>query len=297
MKYLENIKEYIALTKPRVVMLLILTAFIGMMLAINYEHGPISYIKAFLSIVGIFLSASAAAIFNQLADQKIDSIMLRTKKRPLVQGKISQTNAFIFGMALTIIGMGLLIFFVNTITAILTFLTLIGYAVIYTMYLKKLTPQNIVIGGIAGAAPPLLGWTAITNTISAEPLLLVLIIFVWTPPHFWALSIYRHKDYKNADIPMLPITHGLEYTKLNILLYTILMCVVTYLPYCIYMAGAFYFITVSILNIIFLYYSVLLYIIKDYSEYVEYAVKTFKYSIIYLMLLFICLLIDNFIFY
>jgi len=297
MNYLEHIQEYIALTKPRVVMLLILTAIIGMMLAINYEHEPVGFIRACLSILGIFFLASAAAIFNQLADQKIDSIMQRTKKRPLPQGKISQANAFVFGITLTIIGMAVLLFYVNAITAILTFLTLIGYAVVYTMYLKKLTPQNIVIGGIAGAAPPLLGWTAITNSISAEPLLLVLIIFVWTPPHFWALSIYRHKDYKNADIPMLPITHGIEYTKLNILLYTVLMCAVTYLPYCIYMAGIFYFITVTILNIIFLYYCIALYIIKDYTEYVEYAVKTFRYSIIYLMLLFICLLIDNFIFY
>ena len=174
---------------------------------------------------------------------------------------------------------------------------MIGYAVVYTLFLKKLTPQNIVIGGIAGATPPLLGWTAITNSIAAEPLLLVLIIFVWTPPHFWALAIYRHKDYKNAKVPMLPITHGIEYTKLNILLYTVLMCAVTYLPYCIYMGGVFYAISVSILNIIFLYYSIALYVIKDYTKYIEYAVKTFRYSIIYLMLLFICLLIDNFMMY
>lgn len=297
MNYFSNIQEYIALTKPRVVMLLILTAIIGMLLALNYEHEPVSFSKAFLSIFGIFLLSSAAAIFNQLADQKIDALMLRTKKRPLPQGTISQNNAFIFGIVLTTIGLAILIIFVNTITAVLTFLTLIGYAVIYTMFLKKLTPQNIVIGGIAGAAPPLLGWTAITNSIAAEPLLLVLIIFIWTPPHFWALAIYRHKDYKNASVPMLPITHGIEYTKLNILLYTILMCAVTYLPYAIYMSGIFYFVTVTILNAIFLYYSIALFVIKDYQEYIEYAVKTFKYSIIYLMLLFICLLIDNFMYY
>ena len=214
-----SIHEYIALTKPRVVMLMILTTIIGMILAINYENAPVDLIKASLSIIGIFFLASAAAIFNQLADQKIDAIMLRTNKRPLPQGTISTYNAFIFGLTLTIIGVSILYFYVNSITAILTFLTLIGYAVVYTLFLKKLTPQNIVIGGIAGATPPLLGWTAITNSIAAEPLLLVLIIFVWTPPHFWALAIYRHKDYKNAKVPMLPITHGIEYTKLNILCY------------------------------------------------------------------------------
>ena len=292
-----SIHEYIALTKPRVVMLMILTTIIGMILAINYENAPVDLIKASLSIISIFFLASAAAIFNQLADQKIDAIMLRTNKRPLPQGTISTYNAFIFGLTLTIIGVSILYFYVNSITAILTFLTLIGYAVVYTLFLKKLTPQNIVIGGIAGATPPLLGWTAITNSIAAEPLLLVLIIFVWTPPHFWALAIYRHKDYKNAKVPMLPITHGIEYTKLNILLYTVLMCAVTYLPYCIYMGGVFYAISVSILNIIFLYYSIALYVIKDYTKYIEYAVKTFRYSIIYLMLLFICLLIDNFMMY
>ena len=292
-----SISEYIALTKPRVVMLMILTTVIGMILAVNYEHAPVSFVHATSAILGIFFLASAAAVFNHLADQKIDSIMLRTKKRPLPQGTLSPYNAFMFGLIMTAVGIVILLLYVNTITAVLTFLTLIGYAVVYTLFLKKLTPQNIVIGGIAGAAPPLLGWTAITNSIAAEPLLLVLIIFVWTPPHFWALAIYRHKDYKNANVPMLPITHGIEYTKLNILLYTILMCAVTYLPFCIYMGGIFYLISITILNIIFLYYSIALYIIKDYSIYIEYAVKTFKYSIVYLMLLFICLLIDNFMMY
>ena len=215
-----KITDYIELCKPKVVALMLITAVVGMYLSVP---GAISVVTLGVSLLGIALSASSAAVVNHLVDRRIDAIMARTHKRPVAQGRIAVKNAMLFALTLGLIGLLLLGALVNILTACLTFITLIGYAGIYTGYLKRATPQNIVIGGLAGAAPPLLGWTAVTNQLAPEALLLVLIIFVWTPPHFWALAIYRYDDYKNAEIPMLPVTHGIPYTKLYILLYTILL--------------------------------------------------------------------------
>lgn len=280
-------QDYLELCKPKVVLLMLLTAIVGMCLAAPglLPAGPFVW-----GLVGIAFCAGSAAAINHLVDRHIDSIMLRTSKRPIAQGKIPPTQAMIFAFALGLIGMLVLYFFVNHLTAFLTFISLIGYAVIYTGYLKRATPQNIVIGGLAGAAPPLLGWTAITGQISAEPLLLVLIIFAWTPPHFWALAIYRNKDYQSANIPMLPVTHGVEFTKLNILLYTVLMLVVTALPYAIGMSGLFYFIFAMLLGLRFLQWSIRL---KRSSEN-RVAMQTFRFSIIYLMALFVVFLVDHY---
>jgi protoheme IX farnesyltransferase len=281
-------KNYYELCKPRVVMLMILTSMVGMCLA------PASSFpfKAFLlGNLGIALVASAAAALNHIADQHIDKIMRRTQYRPIVTGKISTKKSLLFAAILCLLGMSILIFLINTLTAVLTFLSLIGYAVCYTLYLKHATPQNIVIGGIAGAVPPLLGWTAVTGSISAGSLLLVLIIFVWTPPHFWALAIYRLEDYAKANVPMLPHTHGVAYTKLHIVLYTVLLSCVTTLPYVINMSGMVYFIGVTAANMMFLYQTMRLYFTEEKAQ----AIKTFKYSIYYLGILFLLLLIDHYI--
>lgn len=282
-----SIRDYFELCKPRVVTLMIITSIVGMCLAPT-ESVPI--IPLILGNLGIALMASAAATINHLADQHIDKLMGRTQNRPIVQGKISSKNSILFAFILCSLGMLILIVFINKLTAFLTFLSLIGYAVCYTLYLKHATPQNIVIGGIAGAAPPLLGWTAVTGSISAEALLLVLIIYIWTPPHFWALAIYRLEDYAKANVPMLPNTHGVSYTKLNIVLYTILLACVTVLPYFIKMSGLIYLIGASIANSIFLYHVVRLYLTEDKKQ----ALRTFWYSIHYLGALFLLLLIDHY---
>lgn len=282
-----NYKSYLTLCKPRVVALMILTSFVGMCLAPKPNNAFTIFIFGNL---GIMLIAAAAATLNHIADQHIDKLMQRTLNRPIPKGALSTKQSLLFALILGTLGLFILVFFTNLLTAFLTLLSLIGYAICYTIYLKYMTPQNIVIGGIAGAIPPLLGWTAMTNHISANALLLVLIIYVWTPPHFWALAIYRLQDYANADIPMLPNTHGVSYTKLNILLYTILLTVVTFLPVIIHMSGIIYCIGMIILNVWFLYKVILLY----RNENKTYALSAFKVSIYYLMLLFILLLLDYF---
>jgi protoheme IX farnesyltransferase len=241
--------------------------------------------------LGIALVASGAAALNHVADMHVDKIMTRTQNRPMVQGVIAPSHCVVFATLLCVLGTFILYYFINPLTALLTFFSLIGYAVFYTLYLKHATPQNIVIGGVAGAFPPLLGWTAVTNTMSPEALLLVLIIYVWTPPHFWALAIYRLEDYAKANIPMLPFTHGVAYTKLNIVLYTFLLIAATIMPYAIGMSGIIYLVGVMIANIIFLYYVLRLY----FSEDKKYAIGTFWYSIYYLAIVFVLLLVDHYI--
>lgn len=281
------IRNYYELCKPRVVMLMILTSAVGMCLA--PAHGSL-ITPLILGNIGIALVASAAAALNHVADQHIDKIMERTQHRPIVQGVISSKNCILFAVLLCVLGSTILYYCINPLTAILTFISLIGYAVFYTLYLKYATPQNIVIGGIAGAFPPLLGYTSVANAITPQALLLVLIIFVWTPPHFWALAIYRLEDYAKANIPMLPHTHGVKYTKLNIVLYTILLIVITIMPYVIAMSGLIYVIGVTIANLVFLYYALKLY----FSDNRQYAIRTFWYSIYYLAIVFILLLIDHY---
>lgn len=286
---LKNIawRDYVELCKPRVVLLMLLTVLVGMYLA-TPGFVPVDLICA--SLVGIGFCAGSAAAVNHLVDKRIDAIMSRTRKRPVAHGRVSVAQAFWFALLLGVVGLLILNYFVNTLTAILTFVTIIGYAGIYTGYLKRATPQNIVIGGLAGAAPPLLGWTAVANQLDPQALLLVLIIFTWTPPHFWALAIYRFEDYKNAEIPMLPVTHGIRYTKLNVLLYTILLLVVSVLPFAVGMSGLFYLAGALALGSRFLYWAIILYC----REQAVIAMRTFRFSIIYLMLLFVFLLIDHY---
>ncbi|KTD31881.1 polyprenyltransferase (cytochrome oxidase assembly factor) [Legionella maceachernii] len=283
-----NWRDYMELCKPRVVALMLLTVVVGMYLAVP-GWVPIPILIA--SLVGIGLCAGSAAAINHLVDKRIDAIMARTKRRPIAGGRVSVRQALYFATLLATLGLAILIIFVNVLTAILTFVTLIGYAGIYTGYLKRATPQNIVIGGLAGAAPPLLGWTAVTNQLDPQALLLVLIIFTWTPPHFWALAIYRIEEYKHAEIPMLPVTHGVAFTKLNVLLYTILLLVVTSLPFVVGMSGWLYLMGASLLGIRFLYWAIALY----RSERPAMAMRTFRFSIVYLMMLFVFLLIDHYI--
>ena len=281
-------QDYLALCKPKVVSLIVFTAVVGMFLA---TPSMVPWDVLIYGTIGIGLAASSAATINHVIDYRIDSIMARTMRRPLPEGRISVVNAIIFAWFLGTISMGILAFLVNTLTAGLTALSLIGYGFIYSMFLKRATPQNIVIGGAAGAAPPVLGWTAVTGTLDPNSLVLFLIIFVWTPPHFWALAIYRRDDYAAADIPMLPVTHGVELTRLQILLYTILLFVVTLLPYLVGMSGLFYLVGAVLLGAGFLYYAILM----RFNHDDRLAMRTFSYSIIYLMLLFAFLLIDHYI--
>jgi len=281
-------RDYYNLCKPKVVMLIVFTAVVGMLLAVP---GVVPWQPFVFGTIGIGLAAASAAAINQVVDQRIDAIMARTKNRPLPTGHMDNKRALIFAFAIGIIAMIVLVMFVNVLTAILTFASLIGYAVVYTMYLKYATPQNIVIGGAAGAAPPVLGWTAITGDINAHSLLLFLIIFAWTPPHFWALAIHRHKEYAKVDVPMLPVTHGLEFTRLQILLYTIILIVVTILPFVTLMSGVFYLAGALALGFGFLYYSLEVRKAEDETM----PIKTFGYSIFYLMALFAFLLIDHYI--
>jgi len=281
-------RDYYALCKPNVVALIVFTAVVGMFLA---TPGMVPWHVLIYGTIGIGLASASAATINHVVDHKIDSIMARTKKRPLPKGNVSIANAIIFAWFLGTISMGILAFLVNPLTAGLTAISLIGYGVIYSMFLKRATPQNIVIGGAAGAAPPVLGWVAVTGTLDPNALLLFLIIFAWTPPHFWALAIYRREDYKAVDIPMLPVTHGVEFTRLHIFLYTIIMCIVTILPYLVKMSGFFYLVCSTLLNAGFLYYAIRMQF--DHDD--RLAMKTFSYSIIYLMLMFAALLIDHYI--
>jgi len=280
-------QDYLELCKPKVVALMVFTAIVGMLLA---DPGNVAMATFIYATIGISLVASSAAAINHVADSRIDAAMDRTKLRPLPSGALSKTSVLTFAALIGLIGMAVLIVKINVLTAVLTFASLVGYAVIYTMYLKRATPQNIVIGGLAGATPPLLGWTAVTGQIEADGLLLLLIIFTWTPPHFWALALYRKEEYAKVDIPMLPVTHGDDHTRLQITLYSILMCVITVFPFFTGMSGWLYLVTVSILNVIFLYYAISLQITKSNTK----AMNTFVYSIIYLMVLFAVLLIDRY---
>ena len=283
-----TVADFLTLCKVKVVSLIMLTAVVGMFLA-TPDIPPIKLV--ILASIGIALASSSAAVFNHIIDQKIDNEMFRTRKRPLPEGKITSKTALIFGIVIGVIGIGTLAIGVNTLTALLTLLALIGYAVFYTMYLKRATPQNIVIGGAAGAAPPLLGWAAITNSIELGALLLFLIIFIWTPPHFWALAIHRKKEYAKVNIPMLPVTHGHYFTRIQILLYTILLVVITVIPYLVGMSGLIYLLGAMTLGVGFLYFAIQMLRLPNDKQL---PMKTFGYSINYLMLLFIVLLIDHY---
>ena len=280
--------DYYELCKPRVVALIVFTAIVGMMLA---SPGMVPWQPLLFGTLGIGMAAASAAAINQIVDQRIDADMLRTSKRPLPTGHLTNTQALVFAAILGVTSMAILVLLVNPLTALLTLCSLIGYAFIYTMYLKRATPQNIVIGGAAGAAPPVLGWVAVTGQIDPNSLLLFLIIFAWTPPHFWALAIHRREEYSKVNIPMLPVTHGVAFTRLQVLLYTIILVAVTALPFATQMSGWLYFIGAMILGAIFLSYAVKLQSGKDERI----AIKTFGYSILYLMLLFALLLVDHYV--
>ena len=282
--------QYWALTKPKVVSLIVFTALVGMFLAVP---GLPPWRETVFGLLGIWLAAGSAAAINHLIDERIDKLMVRTADRPLATGALRPRQVLVFAVGLGLLSMAILVLLVNLLTAALTFASLIGYAVIYTRYLKRATPQNIVIGGIAGAAPPLLGWAAVTNMQHqwdwAHALLLVLIIFVWTPPHFWALAIFRREDYARALVPMLPVTHGVQYTRWQILLYTVLLCVVTLLPVAIGMSGLFYLGGAVVLGLAFLWYAWRLLDPPDEL----FAMRVFKFSVVYLMALFAFLLVDH----
>ena len=282
--------EYWTLTKPRVVALIVFTALVGMFLAVP---GLPPLRQTVFGLLGIWLAAASAAAINHLIDQRIDRVMARTAHRPLATGALTSTQVLVFAIALGALSMTVLIALVNPLTAALTFASLIGYAIIYTGWLKRATPQNIVIGGIAGAAPPLLGWAAVTGMHNAwdwpRALLLVLIIFVWTPPHFWALAIFRRDDYARALVPMLPVTHGVEYTRWQILLYTVLLLVATILPWASGMSGVFYLGGALVLGAVFAWYAWRL--LDPPDEF--FAMRVFNYSIVYLMALFAFLLLDH----
>lgn len=281
-------RDYFELTKPRVVALLLLTAVVGMCLATT-ELGALEVMIP--ALIGIGLMSAAAAAINHLVDRHIDAKMARTLRRPLPQGNLSPTKVTVFAASIGVIGFITLYAWVNPLTAWLTFASMVGYAVVYTMFLKRATPQNIVIGGLAGAAPPLLGWTAMTNSIDAPAILLVMIVFTWTPPHFWALAVHREKDYARAKVPMLPVTHGIDFTKTCILLYTILLTVVCLMPFLIGMTGPIYLVGVSVLNAIFLGYAWKL----KYAPNKKTAFNMFAFSIWHLMLLFVLLLVDHYV--
>ena len=280
--------DFLELTKPRVVALMLITAIIGMCMAVP---GFVPWEPLVLGNLGIALCAGAAAAINHVVDERIDQKMLRTTNRPVAQGRVTQTEAVIFAFVLAVGGALLLALTINVLTAVLTVASLVGYAFIYTMFLKRSTPQNIVIGGLAGAAPPLLGWTAVTGEIHPHGLLLVLIIFAWTPPHFWALAIHRKEEYASVGIPMLPVTHGNRFTALHILLYTLLMFVITLLPYATFLSGWIYLSAAVVLGLIFLYWSIE--IIREKNP--KAPMETFKYSINYLLLLFVAMLADHWI--
>ncbi|WP_020208523.1 heme o synthase [Gilvimarinus chinensis] len=281
-------RDYYELTKPKVVMLMILTSVIGMLLAVP---GMVPLDVLLIGNLGIALCAGSAAAVNHLVDRTIDQKMSRTLNRPVAKGRVEPMQALLFAGVIGALGMTLLVVFINILTAVLTLISLLGYALVYTLFLKRATPQNIVIGGIAGAAPPLLGWTAVTGSIDGHALLLVLIIFAWTPPHFWALAVHRKDDYAKADIPMLPVTHGEQYTKLHIFLYTIIMVLVTLLPFITGMMNWIYLVGALVLGAGFLYWSFMLMVSKREGL----GMETFKYSIIYLMALFVVMLADHYI--
>lgn len=280
-------RDYYELTKPRVVILILFTVIVGMFLAVP---GLPDVIALIFGTIGIGFAASSAAVVNHVLDARIDSQMTRTRNRPLPQGKLTEASAYAFSGALCVVSMLLLWFVVNPLTAVLTFASLIGYAVIYTVYLKRATPQNIVIGGAAGAAPPVLGWTAVTGELHSDALILFLIIFAWTPPHFWALAIARKDEYAKVGIPMLPVTHGVEYTRRHILFYTIILFLITLMPYLSGMSGLIYLTTAIVLGGRFLWYAVRM--LRDGND--ELPMQMFRFSINYLMFLFGALLLDHY---
>jgi protoheme IX farnesyltransferase len=280
-------REYLELTKPKVVMLIVFTAVVGMFLSVP---GALPLVPFLAGMTGIAFAAASAAAINHVLDRRADGEMARTRARPLPTGSLTVSQALGFAAVLGVVSMAILILWTNPITVVLTFLSLIGYSVVYTCYLKRATPQNIVIGGAAGAAPPVLGWVAITGEVSAQALVLFLIIFVWTPPHFWALALYREKEYARVGIPMLPVTHGSEFTRLHILLYTILLAAVAVLPFATHLSGWPYLLAAIPLNAVFLVRAWRLY--RHYSE--DLARRTFRYSIQYLSLLFAALLLDHY---
>ena len=280
-------RDYLELTKPKVVVLMLITSLVGMFLA---TRAGVPWTVLVFGNLGIALCAGGAAAVNHVVDRRIDAQMARTHHRPIAQGRVPPVAALSFALLLALSGQALLFIFINALTAWLTLASLLGYAVIYTGFLKRATPQNIVIGGLAGAAPPLLGWVAVTGQVSAEPLLLVLIIFAWTPPHFWALAIHRKAEYARVDIPMLPVTHGEHYTKLHIVLYTCILLAVSLLPYVIHMSSLLYLLCALALGLRFLRWSWVLY--RGTRPHA--AIDTFKYSVWYLFLLFIALLADHY---
>ena len=280
-------RAFYALTKPRVVSLIVFTAVIGMLLA---SPGMVAPKLLLAGTVGIALVAGAAAAMNCLVEQKIDARMQRTSWRPLPQGELSALQTLVFAGVVGGLGLWILVHYVNALTMWLTLATFVGYAVVYTVILKPLTPQNIVIGGASGAMPPVLGWAAVTGEVTTEPLLLFLIIFAWTPPHFWSLALYRTEDYARAGVPMLPVTHGQDYTRLQVLLYTLILFAVSLLPYSIRMSGPLYLAAAVVLGAVYLWYAVRIYL--SYSD--QLARACFRYSILYLAVLFAALLVDHY---
>ncbi len=280
--------DYYEMTKPNVVYLMLLTAVVGMFMS---TQGVVPLDILIYGNVGIGLVSACGAVVNHLVDQRIDKLMARTNKRPVAQGRISQRQAAVFALILGVVGMAILVIKVNQLTAWLTFFSLVGYAGIYSLWLKRATPQNIVIGGLPGAIPPLLGWTAVTNEVHGHALLLALIVFAWTPPHFWALAIKRKDDYAKAGIPMLPVTHGVKYTSLHILLYTFVLIAASLLLYATGLSGPLYLVGAIVLGVIHLYWS-----IQIMRGNPKAPMETFKYSIIYLMALFVVMLADHFMF-
>jgi len=282
-------KQYLELCKPNVVLLIVFTAIVGMVLAT--DSLAVNWIAVVFGTLGIGLGAASGAAINHVVDQKIDAVMDRTKNRPLPTGGLSTESALLFALILAVSSMLILGALVNLLTAALTLLSMVGYAVIYTMFLKRATPHNIVLGGAAGAAPPVLGWAAVTGEVSVEALVLFLIIFIWTPPHFWALAIKRRDDYAEAGLPMLPVTHGIDFTKQQVLLYTFMLLSVSLLPFIIHMSGLLYLVSALLLGLGFIYHAFKLY--RDAGD--GHAMKTFGFSIVYLMALFAALLLDHFI--
>jgi heme o synthase len=282
-----SFSNFLALCKPRVTMLIVFTAMIGMFLA---TPGMVPLQILLAATIGIGMASGAAAAFNCLVEQAIDAKMARTRGRPLPTGQVTSKQTFIFASLMASTGLAILYIFVNPLTMWLTLATFVGYAIIYTIFLKPATPLNIVIGGLSGAMPPALGWAAVTGTVSAEAWILVLIIFAWTPPHFWALALYRREEYAKSGLPMLPVTHGEEYTRLQILLYTIILVAVTLMPFAMRMSGFIYLGSMAILNAVFMWYALSLY--RKYSD--ALAKSMFKFSILYLTLLFAALLVDHY---
>jgi len=282
-------RDYLALCKFKVVVLIVFTAVVGMFLA---TPGMVPLDVLLLGNIGIGLGAASGAAFNHIIDQRIDALMARTRARPMPRGRVSQTQAVVFASSLAVLSVVMLVSAINVLTAALTFASMIGYSVVYTMYLKRATPQNIVIGGAAGAMPPVLGWTAVTGTVDGHALLLFLIIFAWTPPHFWALAIHRRDDYAKADIPMLPVTHGIAFTRLQILLYTVILFVVSRLPFVTGMSGPLYMGGAFFLGIAFMSHALRLFFEDEPSDL---PMRTFTFSIWYLAALFAVLLLDHYI--